>query len=94
MSRIEFANGSVQIDAADLARALQISTDALKHGMRDGKITSQFERGEGEDAGTVRLTFYSAIRRVRVTADGRGNVLECNVVVAGKPLLQRITMRP
>ena len=79
MSRIEFSNDSVQIDAADLARALQVSTGALKQGMRDGKITSRFERGEGEDAGTVRLTFYSAVRRVRVTADGSGNVLECSV---------------
>ncbi len=88
MSLIEFANDSVQIEATDLAGALQISTDELKQGMQEGKITSRFERGEGEDAGTVRLTFYSVVRRVRVTADGSGNVLDCRVVVAGKPLLQ------
>ena len=54
--------------------------------MREGTITSRFERGEGEDAGTVRLVFFSRARRIRITADEGGNILTCGAVdFAGPP---------
>jgi len=78
MSKIEFLNDMIQIDASIVAKAFQISPDDLKLGMRSGAITSQSEHGEGDDAGKVRLTFFSANRRVRVTADDQGKVLTCS----------------
>ncbi|WP_415392871.1 DUF6522 family protein [Paracoccus sp. SJTW-4] len=86
MTQLEFGNDNVSIDAAVLARAFGISADDLKHGMRDGTITSRFERGEGEDAGRVRLLFFSPARRIRITADQSGKVLTCGAAdLAGPP---------
>ena len=86
MTSIEFSEGSVRVDAAVLARAFGISADDLKQGMREGTITSRFERGEGADAGTVRLIFFSPTRRIRITADESGTVLTCGAVdFAGPP---------
>ncbi|WP_417808570.1 DUF6522 family protein [Thioclava sp.] len=79
MTQIEFAEGMIQIDADVLAKAFRISTGELRQSMRDGTITSRFERGEAEDAGKVRLTFYSATKRVRLTADEEGNILTRSV---------------
>ena len=80
MTRIEYINDGVQVDAGILAQAFAISAEDLRLGMREGAITSRFEQGEGEDAGKVRLTFSSADRRVRMIADERGRVLECTAV--------------
>ncbi|HNP37121.1 MAG TPA: DUF6522 family protein [Woeseiaceae bacterium] len=82
--RIEHADDGVQIDADVLTRCFRISSDELQQGMRDGSITSRFEKGEGEDDGRIRLTFFSANCRVRITADDSGNILGCNTVDFGK----------
>ncbi|CAM3121039.1 hypothetical protein SAMN04488021_11441 [Paracoccus aminovorans] len=86
MSQIEFGKNGIQVDAALLAKAFRIGTDALRQSMRDGTITSRCERGEGADAGRVRLVFFSSRRRVRITADDSGNVLTCTAVdLVGPP---------
>ena len=85
MSKIEYVDDGVQIDASVLAQAFAISAEDLRLGMRDGAITSRFERGEGEDSGRVRLTFFSADRRVRMIADDRGRVLSCDAVDLRRP---------
>lgn len=99
MSRIEFSGGNVEVDAGLLAQALRIEEEALKLGMRDGTITSRFERGEDEDAGRFRLTFYSAERRVRMIVDATGTVLKSSTVKIGeRPAVPRLaasaTVRP
>ncbi len=86
MVRIEYVDNGVEVDAGTLAQAFAISAEDLRLGMRDGAITSRFERGEGEDAGRVRLTFFSADRRVRMIADDRGRVLSCDAVDLPKPV--------
>lgn len=86
MARIEYINDGVQVDASILAQAFAISAEDLRLGMREGAITSRFEQGEGEDAGKVRLTFFSADRRVRMIADERGSVLACSAVDFRTPL--------
>lgn len=80
MTKIEIADDMMQVDAKVLAKALRMDTNDLKQGMRDGTITGRIERGEGKDAGKVRLTFFSADRRVRMTADENGNLLTCGAV--------------
>lgn len=77
MTRIVFTDTGAEIDAEFLARRLAISPDALQRGLRAGTITSRFEKGEGEDAGRVRLTFFSPARRSRIIADESGDVLSC-----------------
>lgn len=84
MTHIAFTGDAIEIDADVLAKAFRIDADALKRGMRDGTITSRFERGEGEDAGKVRLTFFAASRRVRMTVDESGTILTCSAIDFGK----------
>ncbi len=80
MTRIEIGDDMIQVDAQTVADGLQMDPEALKQGMRDGTITSRFERGEGEHAGRIRVTFFSPARRVRLTADDTGNILTCSAV--------------
>ena len=77
MTTIRFQGAMIEVDAGVLARAFQIGTNDLQQGMRAGAITSRCERGEGADAGRVRLTFWSPDRRVRVIADDNGRILTC-----------------
>lgn len=77
MTTIEFLDDTVQVDAGTLARAFRIGAGDLQRRMRDGTITSRFERGEGADAGRVRLTFFSPDRRVRMIVDDSGRILTC-----------------
>jgi len=81
MPGIDLQQDGARIDAAVLARAFGISADDLRQGMRDGTITSRFERGAGKDAGTVRLIFFSSSRRIRITADASGRICQrrCNI---------------
>jgi hypothetical protein len=85
MQKIEIGPDLVQVDAAIVAKALKISPHDLKERMRNGTVTSRFERGEGQDAGRVRLTFFSDRRRVRITADTSGTVLSCTGVDFTRP---------
>lgn len=78
MAKLEITEGLIQIEAGVLSRAFEITPDELKSRMRDGTITSRVEYGEAEDAGKIRLTFFSQHRRVRITADRQGNVLACD----------------
>jgi hypothetical protein len=91
MSKIEIGPDLVQIDADIVAKALKISPHDLKERMRNGTVTSRFERGEGQDAGRMRLTFFSNKRRARITADTSGTVLACTGVDFARP---RMAVQP
>ncbi len=87
MTKIEIADDMMQVDAKVLAKALRMDTNDLKQGMRDGTITCRIERGEGKHAGKVCLTFFSADRRVRMTADEdaqRSHALRVYMQIMGK----------
>ncbi|HLS58521.1 MAG TPA: DUF6522 family protein [Paracoccaceae bacterium] len=74
--RLEANDDGMTINAADLARLLELPEADVKRMMRAGTITSRFERGEGEDAGRFRLTFFEGDRRIRLIVDGSGEVLQ------------------
>ncbi|MEZ5566065.1 MAG: DUF6522 family protein [Gammaproteobacteria bacterium] len=76
MSRIEFENGAVSVDATLIAAGLKIVPELVHPGMRDGTITSRCERGLDQDAGRYRLTFFHGTRRFRLVVDEAGNVVE------------------
>ena len=77
MPQIEIGPDMIQIDAEIVAKALKLPPDELQSCMREGTVTSRFERGEGADAGRMRLTFFSSTRRARITADESGAILSC-----------------
>jgi hypothetical protein len=53
--------------------------------MRQRRITSICERGENEDAGRYRLTFFYAQRRLRLVLDEAGTIVE-RLVESGRRL--------
>ncbi len=84
MPEITYGDATIQIEAKVLAEALRLDPDELLRQMREGTITSRLEHGEGENAGHVRLTFFSANRRIRMVADQSGNILSCGGVDVGR----------
>jgi len=76
MGAISFQDGRIEVDAALVAKALKMEPEALRAALRSGAVTSQCETGMDEDAGRFRLTFFSATRRLRLTVDASGTVLQ------------------
>lgn len=64
------------VDVATLAEGLEIGAAEVDALMRQGRLTSKFEKGVGRDAGRCRLTFWLDAKRFRIVIDGRGNVLK------------------
>jgi hypothetical protein len=67
---ITFSDDGVVVEAALVAEKLGLSTDVFWREMKRGIVYSVVERGEGEDAGRVRLTFRYRSRSWVVTVDG------------------------
>ncbi len=87
MPAIEICPDQIQINAEIVAKALKLAPQDLQARMRDGTVTSSFERGEGDDADRIRLTFFSAHRRARITADTSGTVLSCSAADFSRPFM-------
>lgn len=83
MTAILFEGGTLQIDADIVAEALNITPEDLRQQMREGRITSRFEQGEGEDLGRFRVTFFSQHRRFRLTVDATGTILHRSTIDHG-----------
>lgn len=75
-SQIRFEQGAIRIEATLVAADLGIPPMLVLARIREGRITSRCERGQGEDAGHFRLTFFYGNRSVRLVVDDAGNVLE------------------
>jgi hypothetical protein len=83
--RLDPTESGFAIAAADLGALLELPEEEVRTAMRTGAITSRFERGEGVDAGRFRLTFYHGPRRVQLTLDAEGRVLQQSRVVRTAP---------
>ena len=67
---------SATVDVAVLADGLGIEAADISSLIRQGRLTSKFEKGIGEDAGRCRLTFWMGAKRFRIVVDAQGNVLK------------------
>lgn len=76
MSEIALSNGSVCIEATLIAADFGLDAPGVLAAMRTGRMTSIWERGEEEDAGRYRVTFFHENRQLRLTVDANGQVLE------------------
>jgi len=76
MSRVEFEQGAVRIDAAIIAAGFAIEPALVQPLIYEGKITSLCERGVDRDTGSFRLTFFHGRRRLRLVVDAADNVIE------------------
>ncbi len=73
--KLEVTDAGVTVDAHDLAPLIGCQPSEVPGLMREGRITSVFEKGEGEDAGRFRVTFRYLETRVRFTCAEDGEVL-------------------
>ena len=72
---MEIANDGVTIPAETLASYFGLSPADMLGLMREGAITSRLEKGNDEDAGRYRLTFWHAGQWLRLTCDVGGNIV-------------------
>ncbi len=68
-------DNSVEVDATLIADAFSLTPNAVQELMREGEITSLCERGEGEDAGRMRLTFWYGDRALRLILSDAGTLI-------------------
>ena len=76
MTAITFRDGTLEVDAGIVAGALDLSPEALRSGLQRGDITTLCEKGEAEDAGRFRVTFFTPTRRLRLIVDAGGAILQ------------------
>lgn len=93
METVEIVEGRFVVDAAIIAPAFGIAPEETQGLMQNGTITSRSERGEGEDAGLFRLTFYHNNRAFRLTVNGSGEILK-RASFDAPPAARRDTDRP
>lgn len=82
---VTIKNGGFVVDAALLGDAFDLSPATVPERLRAGEITSLCETGRDKDAGRWRLTFFFAGRALRLTVDGRGEVLSRSTFAAHPP---------
>jgi Family of unknown function (DUF6522) len=80
MRMIKFEEGAIQVDATIVGVGLGIEPSRVQAHMREGKVTSLYERGVDEDIGRHRLTFFCGSRRFRLIIDEAGNVVQRSLV--------------
>lgn len=80
MTTITFEGDTITVDPAVLAVGLHLDPETLRVMMRSGLVTSVCEKGEDEDVGRFRLTFYSPNRRFRLIVNAAGAILQSSTV--------------
>ncbi|WP_424927354.1 DUF6522 family protein [Amaricoccus tamworthensis] len=65
----------VEVDAKIIADAFSLDAATVQNLMRAGEITSLCERGEGEDTGRMRLTFWYGDRALRLIMTDAGALI-------------------
>lgn len=82
--RVEMVDGQFLVAAELVAAAFDLTTEEVRAGMQAGTITSRTERGEGEDAGRHRLTFFHQDRAYRLTISDDGTILHRTRFTTGR----------
>jgi len=86
---IQMTDGEFCIDATLLGSLFGVTPERIPPLMRDNQLTGVCERGEGEDEGTYRLSFFYGSRRVRLNVDAGGAILKRSIVDFGDQPLPR-----
>lgn len=91
---IAFEDDTVQVPAAVIAYGLGLETPMVQSLMRSGEVTSLCEKGENEDKGRYRLTFFNKNRRFQLVIDSTGKILQRSVIDFGERALPAALHRP
>jgi hypothetical protein len=81
---VSFDQGSLTVDAETIAQGLGISAKDVHSLIRSGEITSRCEHGEGQDAGSTRLTFFLRGSRFRIVVNAEGLVVRRSTINFGQ----------
>ena len=73
--KIDIGPEGYVIAAEDLGPLLGVAPTEVPDLMRSGAISGVFEMGEGDHAGSFRMTFRHKAERVRLTCANDGRVL-------------------
>lgn len=74
--RVEIdADGRFVVPAELVAAAFALAPADVPGLMRSGHLSSRLERGEGDDAGRFRLTFYHGAQALRLITDATGRII-------------------
>lgn len=73
--RLERTESGFQVDALALGPLLGVPAEDVQRLMREGRIASLCEDGQGEDGGRHRITIRYGANRVRLTVNDAGEVL-------------------
>ncbi|MFB9948237.1 DUF6522 family protein [Rhizobium puerariae] len=80
-------NGDFILESGELAGRFGLSGEEFRRKIRQGLVASSVERGEGEDAGTCRLSVRIGNRMWRAILTTEGEVgNESVAVLRGRPL--------
>lgn len=91
---IAFEDGTVQVPAAIIACGLDLESPAFQSLMRSGEVTSLCEKGENEDVGRYRLTFFYKNRRFQLVINSTGKILQRSVIDFGDRALPAALRKP
>jgi len=76
---------AIEVDAAVIAAAFDLTPDQVMRELRQGVITSRSEHGIDTDAGRRRLTFFRGRKRVRIVIDAGGAIMQQTSLELGEP---------
>lgn len=93
MATIKFDDDEVQVDAAIIGKGLGVDPSVVQPLIREGKIASRHERGEGADAGRLRLTFFLGNRRFQLVVDDAGRIIQRSAIDFGDHALPKALRR-
>ena len=91
---IAFEDGAVQVPAAVIAYGFDLEAPMVQSLMRSGELTSLCEKGENEDIGRYRLTFFYTNRRLQLVIDSTGKILQRSVIDFGDRELPPALRKP
>lgn len=94
MPQIRFEDDAIEIDVAVIAKGLGIEPGLVQAQMQAGTITSRCERGVDDDAGTFRLSFFTAHKRLRVIVNEAGEVVRWTALASPDRPLSAAARRP
>lgn len=92
--RVEIADGNIVIDAGLLAPLLEVTAAEVPALLRAQAITSICERGVDAHEGQYRLSFFYRNRRVRLSVDPTGKILQRTTVDFGSRALPSRLRQP
>jgi len=77
-----------------IAYGFDLETQMVQSLMRGGELTSLCEKGENEDMGRYRLTFFYKNRRFQLVINSTGKILQRSVIDFGDRALPAALRKP